>query len=288
MSFAAASAVREAHGLVSVPTTGNRGLPSELALSNCAADSANLRKAVGAFELDAASRRLSGLRCAVGFAARAHAVSEKGLRSDVAWMVTLTYDGDNSAWKADHVKEAIRHCRNWCKRQGFECRYVWVAELQKRGVIHYHAVFWVPRGISMPKWDSVGWWPYGMANRLKARHATAYLMSYLKKGDLAARGTLPKGARNYGVGGLDHSLRRARRWLRLPAFVQGNSSISDDWRRAEGGGWVSPSGRTFCSEFAPVFVAGRRCLVRVARHEIAIDAAGPFSWLEDRAKALTQ
>ena len=273
-------------GLVSVPTTPTRGLSASFAAANAEADRKALQRHVGAFELDKAARRYSGLRMSVGFAARAHAVSEKGHRSDVAWMVTLTYAGDNSAWKSDHLTRAMDAARAWCKRNGFACRYVWVAELQKRGVIHYHAVFWLPKGVTMPKWDRAGWWSYGMTNTLKARHATAYLMAYLKKGDLEARGSLPKGARNYGVGGLDHSLRRARRWLRLPSFVQGNSSIFDDWRRAVGGGWTSPSGEHVASEFETAFVGGVRCLVRVVSHARSIVANGPFSWLTDRANAL--
>lgn len=282
-----AAAEREARsGLVSVPTTRPGGLPSEIVEANVTAGRREICQAVGAFELDAAARRYSGLRMAVGFAARAHAVSEKGHRSDVPWMVTLTYAGDNDAWKPEHLTTAINTCRKWLKRQGHACRYVWVAELQQRGVIHYHVVFWVPRGVVMPKWDVGGWWPHGWTRTERAKHATAYLMSYLKKGDLEARGTLPKGARNYGVGGLDHSLRRARRWLRLPAFVQGNSSILDDWKRCEGGGWRSPAGQHFASEFKCVSVAGARCLVRVEKHATRIDAHGPFSWIEDRAASL--
>jgi len=280
-----AVAERAALGLVSVPTTHTRGLPHELVAANVASAQREARQALGAFELDAAARRYSGLRMSVGFAARAHAVSRKGFRDDAAWMVTLTYAGDNDAWKPEHLTRAMTAFRNWCKRSGFECRYVWVAELQKRGVIHYHIAAWLPKGIAMPKWDKRGWWDYGMTNTLKARHATAYLMAYLKKGDLEARGSLPKGARNYGVGGLDHSLRRARRWLRLPAFVQANSSIHDDWKRAVGGGWTAPSGEHFASEFAQVFVGGTRCLVRVAKHARSIEAGGPFSWLTDRDAA---
>jgi hypothetical protein len=283
-------AQREALGLVSVPTTRPRGLAPELVEANTRAGRSELQRALNVFEVDKAGRRYSGLRMAVGFAARAHAVSAKGHRSDKAWMVTLTYAGDNSAWKPEHLTTAMNTFRKWCKREGFACRYVWVAELQERGVIHYHIACWLPRGIAMPKWDRRGWWPYGMSNTLKAKHATAYLMAYLKKGDLEARGALPKGARNYGVGGLDHSLRRARRWLRLPVFVQGNSSIWDDWKRAEGGGWVAPSGERFCSEFTTAFVGGVRCLVRVARHATVWGEgqapSGPFSWLSDRSKAL--
>ena len=285
-----ALATSEASGLVSVPTTqtgglspSSKGLSGPVAASNAAAGVEGLKRELGAFVLDSAARRHSGLRMAVGFAARAHAVSEKGHRSDVAWMVTLTFAGTNADWRPTHLTGALSAFRMWCKRKGFACRYVWVAELQQRGVIHYHIAAWLPVGVSMPFWDTKGWWSHGMSNRIRARHATAYLMAYLKKDQIAERGALPKGARNYGVGGLDHSLRRARRWLRLPAFVQGNSSIHDDWRRAVGGGWIDPDGVRFESEFTSVLVGGVRCLLRVCEHPRSIEAAGPFSWLTDGA-----
>ena len=271
----AAVARAEGAGLVSVPTS----VPAPV-------QAAALRGELEAFEVDAAARRFVGLRMAVGFAARAHAVSQKGHRNDVPWMVTMTYAGDNDNWQGRHVSDAIKAWRRWCSKKGITPRYVWVAELQKRGVIHYHLVAWLPLGVRMPQWDRKGWWPHGMTNTEEARHATAYLMSYLKKGDIEARGALPRGARNYGVGGLDFSLRRARRWLRLPAFVRGNSSIWDNWNRAEGGGWVAPDGSRFVSEFTTARVAGVRCLVRVARHPITIEANGPFSWLSDRERGL--
>ncbi|CAG0973072.1 hypothetical protein BURK2_01411 [Burkholderiales bacterium] len=230
---------------------------------------------------------------AVGFAARAHAVSEKGQRSDVPWMVTLTYR-DGVSWAPEHVSEALRAMRNWCKKQGIAWRYVWIAEIQDgkrradgvgRNVIHYHAVVWLPVGKRCPHFDSRGWWPHGMSQSKVSSHAVGYLMHYLKKDkDLSA---MPKGARAYGVGGLDFSLRRARRWLRLPSFVQGNSSIADGWRRVRGGGWASPDGEFFRSEFETVMVGGVRCLRRVERHPTVIDAAGPFSWTTDKEIALS-
>src|SRR5581483_8371569 len=95
----------------------------------------------------------------------------------------------------------------------------------------------------------------------------------------------PKGARTYGVGGLDFAARRARRWLRWPAHVQGNYSSWDRAARRVGGGWLSPSGRVIASEFVCTSVGGVRALLRVARHPRRIDAAGPFSWLSDRGEA---
>ena len=279
-----------ASGLVSVPTTRTGALlpvsTVELSAAKVAGEGAALRVHFDAFELDREGRRLAQLRCAVGSAARLHDVSLPGHRPLRAWMVTLTYRGLHD-WSPDHMTEAMHRLRGWCNRQGFRARYTWVAELQQRGAVHYHAVVWLPPGVRCPAFDSRGWWPHGMTNRMCVRRsAVGYLMKYLSKGTDVSAGTFPKGARIYGVGGLDRTARRTRRWLRLPSFVRGNSSIHDTWDRALGGGWIAPDGARFVSEFRTAFVGGLKCLVRVARHAVAIDAAGPFCWLADRAAAL--
>jgi hypothetical protein len=199
-------------------------------------------------------------------------------------MVTLTYSGDNRDWRPDHITAALKACREWARRQGFKLRYVWVAELQTRGVIHYHACIWLPHGVRMPKWDCRGWWPHGMSNRKVARKAVPYLMKYLSKGSFD--GSFPHGCRVHGAGGLERDFRRARSWLALPRFVQGCSSVYGTWKRRTGGGWLSPSGEHVVSEFRRVLVAGCHALQRVARHPTLIDASGPFCWISDRAQAL--
>ena len=290
MSASVASA-----GLVSVLTTPTGVAAFEVRrVAQAAAGTEVIRKGgvprlvtvAGALVIDKAANRLARLRRSVGFAARAHAVSERGHRSDVPWMVTLTYRGDNRDWKSDHMTRAMDRVRLWCKREtGGPLRYVWVAELQQRGVIHYHICIWLPRGVRMPKWDTRGWWDHGATNRKVARNAVPYLMKYLSKGSESTFGRFPHGARIFGVGGLDHALGRARRWLGLPAFVQGNSSIHDRWTRAVGGGWTSPGGQHFESEFRRVLVCGRDAVQRVCSHPVAIQASGPFSWLSDRERA---
>jgi hypothetical protein len=277
-SVAAQPQSAEGAGLVSVPTSWKTDLVE-------AVEDLDLLLCTDAAK---AKRRLAKLRCAVGFAARGHAVSEKGRRSDQAWMVTLTYR-PGADWQAKHVSAALLSMRDWCRRQGFAFRYVWIAEIQDgkrradgvgRDVIHYHAVVWLPVGVRCPHFDRRGWWPHGMSQSLKANNSIGYLLHYLKKDkELAA---MPKGARAYGVGGLDHSLRRARRWLGLPAFVQGNSDIHDRWVRAPGGGWISPQGELFRSEFERVKLGGVDALRRVCRHPVSIEAGGPFSWLSGR------
>lgn len=269
----ASQAGREAPGLVSYPTSDTRAFRPSTAV-----EAAALRTELGAIKLEPERRRLSMLRLAVGFSARAQGASEKGYRSDRPIMVTLTYRGVDD-WRPNHIATALKAAREWCRRAGCAFRYVWVAELQKRGAVHYHVCVWLPRHLSMPKWDKRGWWPHGMTNVVRARHAVGYLLKYISKGAGDALRGFPKGARIYGVGGLDAALRRARRWLRLPAFVRGNSDINDDWRRAPGGGWTAPDGRHWASEFVATFVGDSRGLLRVVRHAVMVDFTSPFSWL---------
>lgn len=267
-------------GLVSVPTTRTAG-PSQEVLAQSAQRVEvleRLEKDRG-FVLDKSARRLAKLRMNVGFAARAQAVTGKRAHREQAVMVTLTYAGDNSDWKPEHLTGAIHAFRQWCNRRGFRCRYVWVAELQKRGVIHYHLLAWLPVSECMPMWDRRGWWPHGMTKTERARNAVPYLLKYLSKDASKSFGSFPCGARIYGVGGLDAGLRRARAWLNRPAFVRGNGAASDQWRRAKGGGWVDPEGVIWPSEFERVTVCGQDGLRRVHQHPQLIEASGPFEWI---------
>jgi len=240
---------------------------------------------VEGFDQDAQARRLAQLRMNVGFAARGHVVNpNKG--GDDCIMVTLTYAGTNDAWSPRHVSDFIKRVRQYMARRGVGLRYVWVAELQRRGVIHYHAALFVPRGFVLPKPDDFGWWPHGFTRIELARAAVPYLLKYLSKDASKTLGDFPKGARIYGIGGLDFAGRRARRWLGLPGFVQGCGSIFADWRRRVGGGWTTPSGAVVPSEFRRVSVGGRSALVRVHRHVRTLEANGPYSGLGDRDVSL--
>lgn len=266
----AGAARSAAPGLVSVPTSHKRGADL-VALAE---------RQPNAFVPDKVLTRLARLRRAVGFAARGHLVSEKGRRTDQCLMVTLTYAGTNEDWKADHISGFMTHVREWCRRNGIPCRYVWVAELQKRGVIHYHVALWVPHGARLPRPDRQGWWCHGMTRIEVARAAVPYLLKYLSKGAGDTLGSFPKGSRIYGVGGLEHSFRRARRWLGLPAFVQARSSIDDHWQRAEGGGWISPAGEHFASEFQRVWFGIAWGVEKIIDHGRPFVANGPFSWVK--------
>lgn len=297
-------------GLVSVPTSGR--MPRRLEKRTISA--VEMEKALSsldAFLIDKQARRLAMLRRSVGFAARASNVSERATPGEECLMVTTTYDGTNEDWQPRHISEFMKKVRRWLESRGMDCRYVWVAELQGRGVIHYHVALWVPQGVrlplpDLPYMDKAGrqqppMWPHGMTRIEVARAAVPYLLKYLSKQTSKTFGEFPRGARIYGVGGLDHAARRARRWLALPAFVQGNSSMYDQWTRAprdglRRGGWLSPSGEHFVSEFTRVQVGGRDALKRVCRHARSLrefsvlpeedgrGPSGPFAWLSDRPK----
>lgn len=270
-------------GLVSVQTTQTRQRVCPQVHRGDAIERVGLverARADDGWVIDSQGLRLAKLRMHVGFAARAHAVSEKRAHREQAVMVTLTYRGDNTQWKPTHLTEATNRFRIWCRRRGIGCRYVWVAELQERGVIHYHLIAWLPLHERMPMWDRRGWWPHGMTRTERARNAVPYLLKYLSKDASKSFGSFPRGARLYGVGGLDPALRRARAWLNRPSFVQGNSSIDDPWKRAKGGGWQDPQGNVWKSEFELTRIGEARGVRRVRTHARSIEAAGPFSWFD--------
>jgi hypothetical protein len=299
-------------GLVSVPTSGKRR-SHEKQSPAVLEQSADAMRALDGFALDPVARRLAELRMHVGFAARAICVTPAFERGEECLMVTLTYAGTNEDWSPRHVSDFLKNVREYMRRRGWPCRYVWVAELQKRGVIHYHVAVWVPQGEKLPKPDEQGWWPHGMTRIEVARAAVPYLLKYLSKDTSKTFGEFPKGARIYGVGGLDKLMRLARAWLRLPKFIQQRASIVHAWARYQGrdavvklsgireghdrwarptrtpvviaaaqrvGGWVNrATGEWLPSEFVRRVIAGVPAMVRLHRHPPEIDASGPFSWV---------
>jgi len=206
-----------------------------------------------------------------------------------AWMLTFTYR-DDVEWEGCHVREAITHLRKWLKRAyGWTLRYLWVMETvaRKSGARvgefrpHYHCVVWVPRDLDTRDLalDSLGWWPHGMTNAVKAVAAVRYVMKYASKFEDGNH--FPKGARVYGIGGLDRDGRRCRRWINWPAFVQARASVACPWRRAVGGGWVDGDGVVWPSEWAATgHHQGHTRIIRVRSYPRPdVPPSGPFSFL---------
>ena len=137
-----------------------------------------------------------------------------------AHMVTLTYR-DDVDWSPRQVSNYLKCVREWARRKGIFLHYVWVLELTKRGRPHYHVLFWLPRGLSMPKADKQGWWKHGMTNTVPARSPVGYLCKYTSKGiDFDSWGKLPRGGRMYGHGGYTPKMRITRAWRVAPAWVR--------------------------------------------------------------------
>lgn len=269
---------RSASGLVSVSTTSK--VPSVVAWAE------------NFITIDRHQARVTRLRKGLGIAAKQ--LHNQGTLKQRIWMQTLTYRGDNRDWRPEHITAYIVALRKWhySRTGSAKVRYAWVAELQQRGVIHYHVIVWL-EGISPPKAD-LPWrrtdhwghvheeppmWPHGMSNKLLSTAPVAYLMKYASKIESKNVGAFPHGARIHGAGGLDESGRCIRRWVLWPAYVQGNASVSDRFKPAPGGGFINhETGELLLSEFAPTG-GGFQSFIRIRTIPRKIDPSGPFSWL---------
>ena len=196
-------------------------------------------------------RRVRGLRRNVWAAGKLHEQNcPKGFR---CWFVTLTYRGCDD-WHPRHVSQALERFRHWCKLRHTTARYVWVAELQQRGALHYHLAIWLPAHLSYPMWDkptrSLGaFWPHGMTNRQLARNAVGYLMKYMSK--VGKHHVYPKHCRIYGAGGLDASSRAIRSWLNWPMWLKQLHGVGETVMRG-GRRLVRETGEILCSPFQVV------------------------------------
>lgn len=181
-----------------------------------------------------AQKRVKRLKRNVYVAGRLHSLADHGRRPPVAHFVTLTYVGVND-WRADHISDATEQFRRYCARLRIECRYVWVAELQKRGAVHYHLLAWLPKGVAMPHWDKphltpsgrtvAAFWSHGMTNCQVARSGVGYLMKYLSK--LGPETVFPPHLRLYGCGGLTGQARTTRSWYNLPEWAKREHGVGD-------------------------------------------------------------
>lgn len=220
--------------------------------------------------VDREKSRLNRLRCSVLTAARLHVAQRP--RWKVA-MLTLTYAPGHD-WSAGQISDLVRHIRQYLKRKGIAMRHAWVQEFTKKGRPHYHLLLWLPLGITLPKPDKRGWWPYGMTKIEWARNAVGYIAKYASKADSLFPPA--RGARMHGNGGVSSdpvmfdrggqvqphlvSGRLEQRWWKLPQWLRDDVEPSDRIRRAaarSGGGFVHPdSGEVYRSPWVVIFKGG--------------------------------
>lgn len=184
-----------------------------------------------------------------------------GFRKPWAVGVTLTYR-DGSDWNGRQISDCIKRVSQWAARRGIVVPYVWVAELQKRGAVHYHAIFWVPRGFTLPKPDKQGWWPHGSTRIELLRCGAAYASKYASKGEDGRR--FPKGLRLHGRGGLDASERMAVRWWCLGKWVRDFFGIAArDVIKITGGYCSRTDGEYLASPWRVTFDGGQVWAYRI-------------------------
>lgn len=236
-------------------------------------------------EVDHHLTRLRRLRRAVLTAARLHDFELlDGCRHKPA-MLTLTYR-EVGAWNPRHISDLLRLVRQWLGRRGVRFRYVWVAELQQRGALHYHALIWLPRGLTLPKPDKQGWWPHGSTRIEWARQPAGYLVKYASKLDSKVGTGFPPGARLHGHGGLEDFGRSVAQWFNLPAWAREVCDLAGRAVRRKGVGLVDrQSGICLPSPWGvSISPAGTVTATRRWSYIHALrDVAGPFSWLPEAA-----
>lgn len=237
------------------------------------------------FEIDKLKTRCTRLRKNLGIAAKA---LSRG--TGTPWMLTLTYRRVGQ-WKPSQIKDMLQNLRKWAKRAfKWTLQYLWVMESKKRlsgpdkgqDVPHYHLVVWLPVQVQKGQLflDVRGWWPHGHTQALKVVAPVRYVMKYTSKFD--SESDFPKGARCYGIGGLDAAYRSVRRWINWPAFVQARASVADSFSRQVGGGWIDrATGQWWPSEYGLSWSNKKRtAVVRLHDHGRPLaDVHGPYNWI---------
>jgi hypothetical protein len=187
---------------------------------------------------DPSESRVKRLRKAV-ISAAAHLDEQwqsRNIRYRVG-LVTLTY-APGEDWAARDISKLTDHYRKWAKRRGIDIGIIWTAEIgEKSGRFHYHLLLWLPLGYTPPKPDKQGWWSKGMSNCKWVRRPVAYVAKYAGKGSDGNSGTIPKGARLYGVLGLRGLLLIRWRWAMLPRWLRDLTREPMPVRRDTGGFW---------------------------------------------------
>ncbi|MDC8769990.1 rolling circle replication-associated protein [Roseateles albus] len=229
-------------------------------------------------EIDQVQTRLKRLRRSVTVAARlfSHVLGNRNFKPA---MLTLTYRDVDGFCPRD-VSELLKRIRNWLSRRGHVLRYVWVAELQVRGALHYHVLLWLPRGLTLPKPDKQGWWPHGHTRIEWARNAIGYLCKYVSKFDGQAK--LPKGCRLHGSGGHDDFAKSIRQWFNLPSWLKALAGVGERFVRIKGVGLVERgTGVCLPSPWRVSYRGGRVFATQIFEYANGLaNVCGPYSRLE--------
>jgi hypothetical protein len=209
-------------------------------------------------------RRFGRLRRTVLTAGRLMVDTWRGSRAQW-WMVTLTYRPEDD-WAPRQITVCTERFRKWCKRNKFRCSYLWVLETTAAGRPHYHLLVQLPQRVSLPHFDSQGWWIHGLTQTERAIRPVGYVAKYASKAGSYLQQFI--GARAYGVCGLlprDRavlSFWRSPRWVRAAfGFCHASGSlpeteVSQPVRKVRGGWLWHQTGELKQSPWVARFIAG--------------------------------
>jgi hypothetical protein len=148
-------------------------------------------------------------------------------------MFTLTYRG-----VFDWAPRSIRRFGRWLSKEGSK-GYIWVAELQKRGAVHYHVLALWETGRPWIKPErSNGAWVKGFTWVTDNVKYPWYIMKYIQKGTKDGRSIrYPKGLRIYCVSRGTVSLMRdtvrdTYRAIHLPEWYRQGAVVAGKLRDA--------------------------------------------------------
>jgi len=153
-----------------------------------------------------------------------------------SWVMVTTTIGPGRDWHPLMLSRCLKRVKAWLRARGESPRGVWVAELQRRGVVHYHLLLWVPRHLRLPFFDRRGWWPHGSTNAVRVRSPVGYLASYVGKERQKQPDAFPAGCRLFGHFGLSAAQRVERAWRVCAEWIRGLADEPFRFARAVGGG----------------------------------------------------
>lgn len=184
----------------------------------------------------------------------------------VPWLCSLTYR-DVDGWNPNDIRFFLNRVRAYLARRGLPFIYVWVAELQKRGALHYHVMIWLPKNFKLPRFARFGWWDHGFTDQRIAQKAVGYLMKYISKDE--TKNKFPRGVRIYGYGGASVEVKRRIRFFRCNQSIRNDITKSGltyrdvDMRKVTGGKCDILTGWFFQSQWKVYFLRGLPMFFRV-------------------------
>lgn len=150
--------------------------------------------------------------------------------------LTLTYD-DSKNFSPKHISRFMGHFRDKFKRMGLRFSYIWTLECSAKGILHYHALIWIPRTFALCLKDMGRLWPHGVS-RIEAARSPCSWVKYITKFEVMMT-LLPPKARSYGYGGLDILGKQEIARAAWPCWLRRIVPASEYAVRRKGGGWVN-------------------------------------------------